>query len=307
MRRAIAAFQGIEHRIEPVREIGGVQFSTTPSPPRPSATLAALRAFREPIVLLGGRTRQAPAAGRVRADWCARSACIPDPVWRGGGPAATRRCDATARHRRRSCAACQPGGGGAAGAPRGAAGRRGAALARLHQPTISSATSRSAAASSSAWCASLPAHAGGGAPWRLGRCARGRQRHGRHRPAAAGVVLALLVVGIDMVYSASFVLAHNSPVYSSDTYFPGAPDDLGGALAACDVLVARADYHFWQRFSVPLLGLRCCCWSSVLVPGIGHSEYGAQRWLKLGPLPPVQPERAGEAGGGRLLRRLAFA
>lgn len=102
-------------------------------------------------------------------------------------------------------------------------------------------------------------------------------------------VLSLLVIGIDMVYSASFVLAHNSPVYNSDTYFLVRQlmwAALGGVLM---VLTARADYHIWQRVSVPLLAVSLLALAIVLIPGLGHSEYGAQRWLKLGPLPPVQP------------------
>lgn len=103
------------------------------------------------------------------------------------------------------------------------------------------------------------------------------------------VVTALLVIGIDMVYSASFVLAHNSPVYNSDTYFlvrQAMWAVLGGVLM---VVVARMDYHVWQRFSVPLLVGSLLALIVVLLPGLGHAEYGAQRWLKLGPLPPVQP------------------
>ncbi len=61
MRRAIAAFRGIEHRIEPVREIGGVQYYNDSIATAPERTLAALRSFHEPIVLLaGGRDKHLP-------------------------------------------------------------------------------------------------------------------------------------------------------------------------------------------------------------------------------------------------------
>ena len=103
------------------------------------------------------------------------------------------------------------------------------------------------------------------------------------------VVLALLVLGIDMVYSASFVLAHNSPLYGSDTYFlvrQVAWALLGGVAMT---ITARTDYHVWQRFSVLLLAMALALLVVVLLPGLGRAEYGAQRWLSLGPLPPVQP------------------
>ncbi len=118
--------------------------------------------------------------------------------------------------------------------------------------------------------------------------ARGGPVGGIDLPLLA-VVLALLVIGIDMVYSASFVLAHNSPQYGSDTYFlvrQVAWAAVGGILMA---VCARLDYHFWQRFSLPLLVVALLMLMAVMVPGLGHAEYGAQRWLKLGPLPPVQP------------------
>ena len=119
------------------------------------------------------------------------------------------------------------------------------------------------------------------------------RRHGRPIGGVdlllLAAVLALLVVGIDMVYSASYVLAHNSPLYGSDTYFLERQvlwAALGGVL---QVLTARADYHFWQRVSLPMLAGAIVLLVVVLVPGLGHEEYGAQRWLHLGPLPLIQP------------------
>lgn len=103
------------------------------------------------------------------------------------------------------------------------------------------------------------------------------------------VVLALLVIGMNMVYSASFVLAHNSPLYGSDTYFLVRQVQFAVLGGVAMVLVARADYHFWKKFSVPLLAASILLLALVMAPGIGHSEYGAQRWLALGPLPPLQP------------------
>jgi UDP-N-acetylmuramoylalanine--D-glutamate ligase len=61
MARAIAAFRGIEHRIEPVREIEGARFYNDSIATAPERTLAALRAFHEPMVLLaGGRDKHLP-------------------------------------------------------------------------------------------------------------------------------------------------------------------------------------------------------------------------------------------------------
>jgi len=103
----------------------------------------------------------------------------------------------------------------------------------------------------------------------------------------AGAVGALLVVGILMVYSSSFVVAHNE--FHDDTYFLvrqliWAGLGLAGMLAATLV-----DYRRLRRLSlVAMLG---CIGALVLVlvPGFGIANYGAARWLNLGPLPSVQP------------------
>lgn len=75
MREAATAFSGVEHRIEPVRTIDGTAWYNDSKATSPAETIAALRSFSEPIVLLaGGRSKRAPLdqmaaeiAGRVRA------------------------------------------------------------------------------------------------------------------------------------------------------------------------------------------------------------------------------------------------
>jgi len=102
-------------------------------------------------------------------------------------------------------------------------------------------------------------------------------------------VAALLLLGLDMVYSASYVIAHNSPQYQSDTYFL-TRQMIWAALGLFAMLITmRIDYRHWRRLSVPLMVISLLALLAVLVPKVGHSAYGAQRWLSLGPLPPVQP------------------
>lgn len=102
-----------------------------------------------------------------------------------------------------------------------------------------------------------------------------------------GAVAVLAVIGILMVYSASFVVAHNE--FGDDSYFLVRQLQwlaLGGLSLA---LATRLDYHRWRLISTPLLLLCLLSLVAVLLPGIGVANYGAQRWLKLGPLPPIQP------------------
>jgi UDP-N-acetylmuramoylalanine--D-glutamate ligase len=75
LRAAIRAFRAVSHRLEWVRELGGVAFYNDSKGTNVDATLKALAAFREPIVLIaGGRDKgqdfaplAAAAAGRVKA------------------------------------------------------------------------------------------------------------------------------------------------------------------------------------------------------------------------------------------------
>jgi len=54
IRRAAAAFTGVEHRLERVAEIDGVRFVNDSQGTQPDAVIAALRAFEAPIVLIAG-------------------------------------------------------------------------------------------------------------------------------------------------------------------------------------------------------------------------------------------------------------
>ena len=75
MREAIAAFTGVEHRLEPVATLGGVTWINDSIATAPERVSAALRSFDEPVVLLaGGRDKNLPweplaalAAERCRA------------------------------------------------------------------------------------------------------------------------------------------------------------------------------------------------------------------------------------------------
>jgi UDP-N-acetylmuramoylalanine--D-glutamate ligase len=64
IRRAAAAFSGVEHRLEPVALIDGVRFVNDSQGTQPDAVIAALRAFDGPIVLIaGGRDKGVDLSG----------------------------------------------------------------------------------------------------------------------------------------------------------------------------------------------------------------------------------------------------
>ncbi|HEV8636924.1 MAG TPA: UDP-N-acetylmuramoyl-L-alanine--D-glutamate ligase [Chloroflexota bacterium] len=61
IRDVATTFEGIEHRLEPVRRLDGAAWFNDSKATSPDETIAALRSFAEPIVLLaGGRSKNAP-------------------------------------------------------------------------------------------------------------------------------------------------------------------------------------------------------------------------------------------------------
>lgn len=76
MREAIHSFTGVEHRLEWVREWRGVQWYDDSIATAPERVVAALRSFKEPIILLaGGRDKDLPW-GDFAAEAVARARCL---------------------------------------------------------------------------------------------------------------------------------------------------------------------------------------------------------------------------------------
>ena len=64
---AVAAFRGVEHRLEHIGDVSGAQYYNDSIATTPERTLAGLRSFEEPIVLLlGGRDKQLPLEEMAR-------------------------------------------------------------------------------------------------------------------------------------------------------------------------------------------------------------------------------------------------
>ncbi len=100
-------------------------------------------------------------------------------------------------------------------------------------------------------------------------------------------VLVLSVIGLIAVYSSSYTLG--AADYDDPNYFVKRQGMfmVGGILLMLAVM--RFDYHFLRRLS-PLLMLGALIGLAlVLVPGLGVTQNGAQSWIAIGPLPPLQP------------------
>jgi UDP-N-acetylmuramoylalanine--D-glutamate ligase len=67
IRRAAAGFTGVEHRLQPVAFVDGVLFVNDSQGTQPDAVIAALRAFRAPVILIaGGRDKGVDLSGLAR-------------------------------------------------------------------------------------------------------------------------------------------------------------------------------------------------------------------------------------------------
>ncbi len=96
------------------------------------------------------------------------------------------------------------------------------------------------------------------------------------------VVLALTLLGIAMVYSASGIRALDT---LDDPRYYLTWQAIWAVLGLCGMFLAmRFDYHRYRFLAVPLLVLVVVLLALVLVPGVGVRAGGAARWLRLGPV-----------------------
>ncbi|MGZ6389981.1 MAG: putative lipid II flippase FtsW [Ktedonobacterales bacterium] len=101
-----------------------------------------------------------------------------------------------------------------------------------------------------------------------------------HQPGAVDyplllLVIALLLLGLVMVYSASQFAV------PGDTAYWFKRQAVWALLGGVALLVAsRLDYHLWRRLALP--GMVIALLLLLVVLKVGHTAYGAQRWLHLG-------------------------
>ena len=110
------------------------------------------------------------------------------------------------------------------------------------------------------------------------------QKSGHYDKTLLGAVLALLAFSIVMVYSSSSVVALT--VYDDPAYFM--KRQVLWALVGLAVLAAAlfTDHRVFadQRALIGLVVITVILLALTLVPGIGRTINGAQRWIKLGGL-----------------------
>ncbi len=102
-------------------------------------------------------------------------------------------------------------------------------------------------------------------------------------------VLALVGLGLVMVYSASAAIAEAKSANHQPTFYliRHAMYLVVGAAAAYAAF--QLPTSLWQKMAPWLFVLGVLCLVAVLVPGIGKVVYGSRRWIPLGPLGNFQP------------------
>jgi len=93
--------------------------------------------------------------------------------------------------------------------------------------------------------------------------------------------LILLGLGVDMVYSASFVLAQSTFLVKQVI--------MAGIGVTVMIAFAALGYHWLERLSVPIMIVAVISLLAVLVPGMSADKYGAHRWLGMPGLLEFQP------------------
>lgn len=140
---------------------------------------------------------------------------------------------------------------------------------------------------------SLPAsgpRAGAGAPTGATQAAGEAHDHpARHAPdyPLLTATAMLVIIGLVAVYSSSYALGFAQ--FGDANYF-AKRQAVWAVLGIIGMLVAmQIDYRILLRLSPLLMLAALAGLGAVLVPGLGVEQNGAQRWVQLGPLPPIQP------------------
>lgn len=103
----------------------------------------------------------------------------------------------------------------------------------------------------------------------------------RNAVIVLGFSLALVAIGLVMLYSATAVMAEKSSKYNDSTWF--LKRQLVWVLlgVAAMMITARVPYTFWEKRRLPVLIGALILLSLVFVPHVGVSLNAARRWIRV--------------------------
>jgi len=121
---------------------------------------------------------------------------------------------------------------------------------------------------------------------RTARAGVRRERHEAAYPLLISVI-ALVAIGVVMVYSASSVRSYIS---TTDPASQGLQQGIWAALGLVLMIAAsRTDFRLLRYAAIPVFWVTLALLVIVLIPGIGTSAFGSRRWLYLPGMGGFQP------------------
>jgi cell division protein FtsW len=100
-----------------------------------------------------------------------------------------------------------------------------------------------------------------------------------------GVAVALVAIGVLLVFDASYAKSGDLRVYGYDTwYFAKRQLAYAGIGLVCMFIASVVPVEFLRKLSIAGLVISFGLLIAVLVPGIGHKINGARSWFKVGPV-----------------------
>ena len=99
-----------------------------------------------------------------------------------------------------------------------------------------------------------------------------------------GCVLALVIIGLVMVFSATISLSDSPKYRTTPSFFLIRQFTFAVIGIVAAYITFRMPMRTWQRMSLVLGGLSIVSLILVIVPGIGHEVNGSVRWIRMGPV-----------------------
>ena len=94
--------------------------------------------------------------------------------------------------------------------------------------------------------------------------------------------LLLVVVGVVMVYSTSYIVAMKR--FGDEYFFVKKHLTYAVAGVLCMIVASRIPYELYRKLAYPILVLSVLFLIFIYIPGFGFTAGGARRWIRLCPI-----------------------
>lgn len=92
-------------------------------------------------------------------------------------------------------------------------------------------------------------------------------------------VVLLVLIGFVFVYSAS---SYSAQLNYGNKYYFLTKQIIGAVIGTIAlILTSKIDYNIYNKYKIPILLVGIVLLAIVFIPGLGVSNYGAQRWIRL--------------------------